>query len=135
MFTRSVLTDGLNGGLPKRASPGDGFHANVIVAPNATDANLTLAVTEMFGGAVQFTGFTAGRNVTTPTAAQILAAAPDMNIGDSFVIKVSVVPAFAATYVAGVGVTLLGRATTPASSVSDVVITRTGAATVSWRVL
>jgi hypothetical protein len=135
MFTRPVLTDGLNGGLPKRAAPGDGIHANVICSVNAVDANAVLAVIDIFGGAVQFTGFTAGRNITTPAAAAILAAAPDMNVGDSFMLKISVVPAFAGTFVAGAGVTLLGRATVPASSYVDVIVTRTGAGAVSWRAL
>jgi hypothetical protein len=130
-----VLTDGLNGGLPKRASPGDGFMANPIVTTNAADANAVLTVENIAGGVVQFTGFTAGRTITTPAAAAILAAAPDMNIGDAFAIKISVIPAFAGTYAAGAGVTLIGRATTPASSSSDVLVTRTGAATVSWNVL
>jgi hypothetical protein len=135
MFTRAHLVDGLNGGLVKRSVAGDGFVANPIVAAIAADANVTLGVADIAGGAVQFTGFTAGRNITTPTAAAILASAPDMNVGDSFVIAISVVPAFAGTYVAGVGVTLAGRATTPASSYSLVVVTRTGAAAVTWRVL
>jgi hypothetical protein len=57
-----------------------------------------------------------------------------MDIGDSFSIIVSVVPAFAGTWTAGVGVTLSGRATTPASSWSIVTVTKTAAATVTWNV-
>jgi hypothetical protein len=84
---------------------------------------------------LQYTAFSAGRNLTTDTAANIIAAFPELNVGESIVIAVSCVAAFAGTWVAGAGVTLAGRATTPASSYSLVVITKTGAATVGWRVL
>jgi hypothetical protein len=135
MFNRAVLTDGLNGGLPKRASPGDGFMSNVICAVNLAAGAAILTVAEIAGGAVQFTALAAGANLTTPAAAAILAAAPDMNVGDAFCFKISVVPAFVYTFVAGAGVTLLGRATIPSGGTVDVVVTRTGPATVSWRVL
>jgi hypothetical protein len=135
MFNRSVLTDGLNGGLPKRASPGDGFMSNAIVTAIASDVNYSLTVQDIAAGAVQFTAWTAGRTLTTPTAAAILAAAPDMNVGDAFFIKISVVPAFVATFAAGAGVTLAGRAAGLVGASCDVIITRTGLATMSWNVL
>lgn len=133
LFNRILM--GLNGSsLPAPSRPGQGLFAALIPTLIATDANLTLTVAQMSAGMVQFTGFTAGRNVTTPTAALINAAAPEMDIGDSFSFFVSVVPAFAATYVAGAGVTLQGRATTPASSWSLITVTKTGAATFTWNV-
>ena len=112
-----------------------GLLGNVECAVVAADANATLTAAQIAGGAVQFTGFTAGRNLTTPTAALILAANPGMDVGDSILFLVSVVPAFAGTYVAGTGVTLAGRATTPASSWSLVIITKTSETAVTWRVL
>jgi hypothetical protein len=133
LFKRPVVQTGST--LPYQARYGDGTLMMVNPTAIATDANQTLTVAQISTGAIQFTGFTAGRVITTPTAALILAAAPDMDVGDSVSIIVSVVPAFAATYAAGAGVTLAGRATTPASSMSVVVITRTGAATMEWRVL
>jgi hypothetical protein len=57
-----------------------------------------------------------------------------MDIGDSFQLIVSIVPAFAGTWTAGAGVTLTGRATTPASSWSIVTVTKLSATTVSWNV-
>ena len=121
--------------VPGKSGIGTGFFANLRAAIVATDANLTLTVDQMSGGLVQFSSFSAGRTVTTPTAALILAAASDMDVGDSFTFLVSVTPAFAATWAAGTGVTLLGRATTPASSYSLVVVTKLSATTVSWNVL
>ncbi len=120
--------------VAQKSGVGTGLFANIRPAAVATDANVTMTVDQMAGGMVQYTGFTAGRNITTPTAALILAAAADMDIGDSFTFLVSVVPAFAGTWVAGTGVTLAGRATTPASSWSLVTVTKLSATTVEWRV-
>lgn len=133
LFSRTLVTAGLS--LPRPQRQGEGLCGNMDTAVIATDANLTLTVAQMSLGAIQFTSFTAGRNVTTPTAALILAAAPDMDIGDSFAIVISCVAAFAATYVAGAGVTLAGRATTPASSWSIVIVKKLSATTVEWRVM
>jgi hypothetical protein len=135
MFSRALVSDWWNKGIRQPMRAGTGYLANPRVSIIATDANLTLTVDQIKGGAVQFSSFSAGRNVTTPTAALILASVPDMDIGDSFVLTVSCVAAFAATWVAGTGVTLAGRATTPASTNSIVVVTKTGAATVTWNVL
>lgn len=132
LFNRVLTAPGSS--MPAVSRAGDGLFSRVAISSVATDTALTMTVAQMAGGMVQYTGFTAGRAVTTPTAALILAAAPDMDIGDSFQIIVSVVPAFAATWTAGVGVTLAGRATTPASSWSIVTITKTGAAAVNWNV-
>lgn len=132
LFKRVQLTS--LAGLPEISRQGCGICANSIVTAVATDAAVTMTVAQMSGGVVQYTGFTAGRVITTPTAALILAAAPDMDIGDSFSFITSVVPAFAGTWAAGTGVTLSGRATTPASSWSFVTVTKTAATTVTWNV-
>jgi hypothetical protein len=134
LFKRSLITTGNNGGVPERLRAGGGLLANIQPSIVATNADMTMTVAQMAGGMVQYSSFSAGRAVTTPTAALILAAAPDMDIGDSFSFIVSAVAAFAATWVAGVGVTLAGRATTPASSWSIITVTKTAATTVTWNV-
>jgi hypothetical protein len=134
LFKRGRITSYGNE-LPQPAGAGSGTVENIAVTAISADANYTFTVADMSGGAVQFTGFTAGRNLTTPTAALILASATDMDIGDSFTLYVSITTAFAGTYVAGAGVTLAGRATTPASSWSVVVVKKLSATTVEWRVL
>ena len=131
-FVRTDVHSASRMASPLRA--GDGLLANVAVAAVATDANAVLTVAQISGGFVQFTGFTAGRTLTTPTAALIIAAFPDMDIGDTYCFILSCTEAFAGTYFAGVGVTLAGRATTPASSWSFVVVTKLSATTVEWRV-
>ncbi len=133
MFKRFMTQ--IAAGLPAVSRQGDGIAANCSVVVVTADANDTVTVSDIAGGVLQYTGFTAGRTLTTDTAVNILAAAPDMDIGDSFLAIVSIVPAFAGTWAAGAGVTLAGRATTPASSYSIVVITKLTATTVEWRVL
>lgn len=134
LFKRARIT-AANAGVVFQSPAQSGFVDNAGVTAIATDANLTLTTAQMAAGIITFTGFTAGRNVTTPTAAAILAEAPDMDIGDSFHIKVATLVAFAATWVAGAGVTLAGRATTPANATTDVFVTKTSATTVTWTVI
>lgn len=131
---KQVMTAATGSSLPRKGGPGEGLFASIRPVQVATDAAVTMTVDQMAGGMVQYTGFAAGRVVTTPTAALILAACPDMSIGDSFSFIVSVVPAFAATFAAGVGVTLQGSASVEASTFSIITVTKTSATTVTWNV-
>ena len=123
-----------NAGLFRNSRAGDNPLSSRQLVSIATDANAVLTVANVAGGLLQFTGFTAGRTLTTDTAANILAANPWMDIGDSFEVDVSITVAFAGTLVAGTSVTLAGRATCPASVLSKLIFTRTGAATVTCTV-
>ena len=130
---RFIVQD--QGGLSRNSRAGDSMlsWANpVVIAADAVD---TLTVAKIASGAIVYTGFTAGRNLTTDTAANILAAFPTMDIGDSIYLEISSTAAFAGTFVAGAGVTLKGRATVPASSHVHVYIIKTAAATLDWLVL
>ena len=132
LFKRVQLTS--NAGLPEVSRQGAGLFANIQITSKTTDANHTLTVAEMSGGMVYYSALSAGRTVTTPTAALILAACPDMDIGESFTFIVSIQDAFAITWAAGTGVTLDGRATTPASSFSLVTVIKTSNTAVTWHV-
>lgn len=132
LFKRVLSTN--NSGLPQIGRQGQGLMANIDITSKTTDANHTLTVAEMSGGMVYYSALSAGRIVTTPTAALILAAAPDMDIGDSFSFFVSIQDAFAITWAAGTDVTLVGRTTTPASSWSLITVTKLTATTVQWHV-
>lgn len=133
LFKRLMATD--NAGLPQVSRQGLGMVGNISVVEKTTDAAHTITVAEMGGGCIYYSALSAGRTVTTPTAALILAACPDMDIGDSFCFWVAIQDAFAITWAAGVGVTLAGRATTAASSSSMIVVTKTSATTCNWHVL
>lgn len=133
LFNRAAIYNAA--AMPSPMRQGTPLLGNVDVVEKTTDANHTLTVAEMAGGCVYYSALSAGRTVTTPTAAQILAAAPDMDIGDSFMIIVSIQDAFAITWAAGTGVTLRGKATTPASGSSIIAVKKTTAAAVDWIVL
>ena len=122
------------GGLMRSARNGDTI-LNPVITTVTADAVDTITVAKIAGGVVQYTGFSAGRALTTDTAANILAAYTALDVGDSISLVVSITTAFAGTYAAGAGVTLAGRATTPASSYSLIYITKTSATTVTWTVL
>ena len=130
---RQIVQD--PGGLSRNSRSGDNFATCRQLTTIATDAALTLTAAQIAGGLVQFSSFSAGRVVTTDTAANILAANPWMDIGDSFEVDVSCLAAFAATWGAGAGVTLAGRATTPASSSTKTIWTKTSATTMTMTVL
>ena len=132
MGYKRVITQ--DAGLSRNARVGDNI-LNPLITSIAADAAATIDVAKIAGGVIQYTSFTAGRVLTTDTAANILAAFPEMDTGDSLSLVVSCVAAFAGTYAAGTGVTLAGRATTPASSYSLIYITKTSATTVTWTVL
>lgn len=132
-FLRNLVSSAAT--LTRPARQGDGLLAHVSVEVVTADANQTLTVAQISKGAINYTGFSAGRNLTTPTAALILAAFPDMDIGDTYSFLVSIQDAFAGTWVAGTGVTLGGRATTPASSWSWIVVEKTSSTAVTWTVL
>ena len=132
-FKRVIVQDG--GSVPGKMGIASGMLANIHPVEVTADANQTITIAQISAGAVFFTGFSAGRTLTVPTAAQLVAAFGDMDTGDSITMLVSIQDAFAGTWTAAAGVTLRGRATTPASSWSAVVIVRTGAATFDWIVL
>lgn len=132
LFNRWMVAPGAN--LGHKSLMGQGIPFALKPSLVATNADMTATVAQMAGGAIIYTSLSAGRSVTTPTAALILAAATSMDIGETFSFFVSAQAAFAVTWVAGVGVTLAGRATTPASSWSLIVVEKTSATTVTWTV-
>ena len=134
LFKRSQITH-MGNEVPVRMRQNSGEVSNITVTSVATDAAIVMTVNDIAGGAVLYTGFTAGRTITTPTAAAILAAATDMDIGDSFSFTASVTVAFAGTWTAAAGVTLAGRATLPASGSCYVIVTKTSSTTVTWTAL
>jgi hypothetical protein len=130
LFKRTLIDTGSSMAAKMRA--GDGFLGNPTITETTINANHTVTVAEMATGVLYYSALSAGRNATTPTAALILEAAPDMDVGDSFCFLVSIQDAFALTWVAGTGVTLAGRTTTPASSSTWIVVTKTSDTTVTW---
>ena len=119
-------------GIDRWSRNGDGYLAMPhIVAADATDGALSLTVAQIRGGFALYTGLTGGQNLTTPTAAAILAALPGLDVGDTYVVRVTNTAAQAATLTAGDGdVTLAGFATVNANT-RTLVIEKTSSTTVT----
>lgn len=127
MFQRMIVEDQLGQERESRI----GEFPNFGVSTQAADSNQVIPIAAFQLGIYQRSGMTAGRSDTTPSAAAIIAANPAMNVGESFIVIVSVTVAFALTLVAGAGVTLAGKATIPASGFGVLLVTKTGDTTVT----
>lgn len=89
----------------------------------ATVGNGTLTAAALVGGIVTRSGPTAAYTDTTDTAANIIAALANPEVGASFEINIKNTVAFAQTIAAGAGVTLAGTTDVAASSVRKYVLT------------
>ena len=117
------------GGLMRAGRAGDRDLEMVVPTIITADAADTLSVTKLAAGLLAYTGLTAGRNLTVDTAANILAAFPNMDIGDSVSVTVGISTAFALTLVTAAGITLKGKATVAASSRATLYFIKTSATT------
>jgi len=122
-------------GLVKDARTTDGWLAFVAPFIQATDSNQVISAAALSTGLYVRSGMTAGRSDTTDTAVNILAANPEMDVGETFVVAVSVTTAFALTLIAGAGMTAVGAKTIVASGFGFILFTKTGAATMTYQVL
>jgi len=121
-----------DGRLPQPLREGDGFVANVGVTENAADADLILTTAQLSGGFItQTTTLTAPRTLTTPTATEIDAEFPTMDVGDSFMFSVSSAQfsAFNTIVAGGTGVTLQGVGNVVAESSRMFALVKRGVAT------
>lgn len=127
-FLRTWL---FQGGLPRKQRSGDGYTANAIVTANAAAGAQAITMPAILGGIAMFTGAAGAVAYTLPATADIIAALPDMDIGDSYHFKLINTAAFAATITAGDGgTTVQGIATANANS-RECVITKTSATTLT----
>jgi len=107
--------DRFGGVKPKKMCASEGFIGRNVERLTATTrttaAHATLGVAEILGGITIDTP-TAGKNLTTPTAALLIAGMDDPKVGDSFlyVIKNAAGATYAVTLVGGDNVTLKGTA-------------------------
>ena len=124
-----------DGGLGRQGTGGDVAVEFCSPLTITADTNRTLTVADICLGVLNFTGFTAARTLTTDTAANILAAFPQLNIGETVAMQIGITVAFAGTMAAGAGVTLAGKAAVPASGAAMLYFIRTGAATVTCMVI
>lgn len=91
----------------------------------------TLTAAALVGGVITRTGPVAAYTDTTDTAALILAALPNANIGQSWEVTIKNTVPFLATLAAGSGVTLSGQTLIPPNSAGRFLLTYNGAGTVT----
>lgn len=125
-YTRVMLQDG---GLQRPARAGDGFYSNVIRTPITADSAQVITIAAILGGLILRSGATAGRTDTSDTAANILAAAPAMDIGDSIEFTVSNTSGFSITLAGGTGVTASGNLIVLTLTDKRVILFKTSATT------
>ncbi len=107
---------------------GDGYLAMPRITTDATAGSRTFTAEGIAGGVLQFTGAAGAVNYTSPTATLLNAVFSDLEIGESFVFKISNTAAQTATIVGGTGVTVSGNSTVNAG-MRECVLVRTAAST------
>lgn len=128
MFTRAQVFEK---GEQRPARVGDGWIANPSRYAIAADSNQTLSAAAIVGGLITHASHTASRTDTTDTAVNILAAMPDMDIGDTFVLAIASLAAFTIVVAGGAGVTASGNLTVAASSMKFFLLTKTSSTTMT----
>lgn len=126
MFNRPCVYDK---GMERKARIGDGFLAMPMITTNATAGSLTITAAAIMGGVARFTGAANAVTYTTDTAANLVAAMPDMDIGDTYVFSIVNTAAQTATIAGGTGVTAVAGNLTLNASSGLFALVKTGAAT------
>ena len=109
LFKRVLLSE--TGRMPRPMRGGDGWVANVAPTNFNAEADATLTLAQLSGGSIlQGLTLTSDVTYTLPTAAAILAAAPEMDIGDSlsFYVGNNQAAAFDVIIAVGAGITAIG---------------------------
>lgn len=132
MFVRPYVFEK---GMKRQARAGEGFMANPQIVTNSSAGAQSISIPQILGGVAQFTGAAGAVAYTLPTAAAIIAAMPDMDIGDSYIFALSNTAAQNATITTATGITLSGNSAVVNASMKFVVLTRTGTATMNAVVL
>lgn len=126
MFVRACVYDK---GMERKARAGEGFLANPIITVNAAAGNQTITAAAVMGGVARFTGAAGAVTYTMDTGANLAAAMPDMDIGDSYVFRITNTAAQAATIAGSAGVTAIAGNLIVNATSSMFALVKTGAAT------
>lgn len=118
-------------GMLTEAGPGDLRMGNVVPGANATVGAGTLTAAQIKSGCILRTASGSAVTDTTDTAANILAAMPDLEVGESFLCYYSNQNAFVMTLAGGTGVTASGTLATAASTMKALLFTKTSSTTLT----
>lgn len=125
MFVRPKV---VQGAMERSARCGDGWLGMIRRTDNSTDANSTITSAMILGGLYTRSGTNTSRTDTTDTAANILAAMPDMDIGDTYMFMVAnLTGTNAVTIAGGTGVTASGNLSVLALTTKWFLLTKTSA--------
>lgn len=100
-------------GLNRKGRTGDGALMHMNRTNQTTDSNQVISVAAILGGIYSRSGTNTNRTDTTDTAVAILAAMPEMDIGDSYMFMVSNATANPLVIAGGADVTGSGNLTVP----------------------
>lgn len=126
--TRPLVREGA---MVRPARDGDGLMAFFDPQIMNVDAASTITVANMAGGLIIRTTAATNRIDTTPTAAAIIAAYPEMDVGESFIVTISNQTAVTITIAGGAGVTASGNLVIAATSMRLFMFTKTSATTMT----
>lgn len=132
MFVRPCV---YQDGIERAARAGEGFMAMPLRTANSSAGNQDITVAQIMGGIAQFTGAAGAVAYTLPTAASLLAAMPDMDIGDTYLFAVSNTAAQAATITTNTGITLSGNSAVVNATMKWVLLEKTSATAMNAVVL
>ena len=127
-FSRAVISEK---GLNRKARAGDGALMHLRRTNQTTDSNQTISVAAILGGLYTRSGTNTNRTDTTETAANILAAMPEMDIGDTYAFMVSNATANPLVIAGGTNVTASGNLTVPTLVSKWFVLEKTSATTMT----
>lgn len=128
LFTRSLIR---RRAVMDKAVTGDNPICALQPFTVSADTNQTITAAAMSGGVYIHSGHTASRTDTTDTAVNIIAANPDMSIGDTAGLLVSSGAAFTIVVAGGTGVTASGNLTVAANSYKLFLLTKTSETTMT----
>jgi len=123
-YKRAILSDQ---GLNRKARTGDGALMHMSRTNQTTDADSVISVAAILGGLYSRSGTNTNRTDTTDTAANILAAMPEMDIGDTYMFMVSNATANPLVIAGGASVTASGNLTVPTLVSKWFMLTKTSA--------
>ena len=125
MFVRPCVYDA---SMERQARVGEGFMAMPLVSTNSAAGNQTISLSQIAGGVARFTGAAGAVTYTTPTAADLAAAFPTMDIGDTYVFSIVNTAAQTATIAGGTDVTAVAGLLTLNAASGLFLLEKTGAA-------
>ena len=129
MFTKGLI---YKSGQQQKALQGDNPLCGLMPYTNAATGASTITATMLAGG-IYIVAIGSAVTHTTDTAVNLLAANPDMSVGDSAAVIVSNPTASALTLAGGTGVTASGTLTVAAGASRTFLLTKTSATTMTLK--